>query len=476
VNYQETLDYLRQLGHEVLNADYRLGRIERLLSELGQPQQAYPSLIIAGTNGKGSVAAMMDSMLRQAGLHAGLYTSPHLVNVCERIKVAGRDISPGVLADHATLVLEAGRRLLTREEITSLPTFFEHVTAAGFSYFRQQRIDLAVLEVGLGGRLDATNTASSCLAVLTQIDFDHEQILGSTLEAIAAEKAAVIKPGATAVIAPQRPEVAEVIQQHCQGCRAAPRFVLDDPTQVRIHDIETDGHITFSYRSRERVYDQIRLALRGYHQIENAVVAIEAAEVLRQGGYPITSEAIIEGLQQVAWPGRLEWLGERDEEERPPGSSETGASPHARTPAPPRPVILLDGAHNPAGARALRRYLEDFGRPPLTLVFGAMRDKRIEDMAATLFPLAQQVILTRVQDKRAADLKRLSQVAAAYGNVRLAATVEEALGHAMAITPAEGMVCITGSLYLVGAVKEIWPAFTLRPSALSLQSKKQIGV
>lgn len=468
MNYQETLDYLCQLGHEVLNADYRLGRMERLLGELGQPQYAYPSLIIAGTNGKGSVAAMMDSMLRQAGVRAGLYTSPHLVSVCERIKVAGQDISPDAFADHATLVLEAGRRLLARGEITSLPTFFEHVTAAGFSYFRQQRIDLAVLEVGLGGRLDATNTASSCLAVLTPIDFDHEKILGATLAEIAAEKAAVIKPGATAVIAPQRPEVAEVIQQHCQRSRATPRFILDDPTQVWIHDLEPDGRITFSYRSRERVYEQIRLALRGYHQIENAVVAIEAAEGLRRCGYPITSEAIIEGLQQVAWPGRLEWLGERDEEQWPPGPGETGASP--------RPIILLDGAHNPAGARALRRYLEDFGRPPLTLVFGAMRDKRIADMAATLFPLAQQVILTRVPDERAADLERLSQVAAAYGHVRLAATVEEALGQAMALTPSEGMVCIAGSLYLVGAVKEIWPAFALQPSALSLQSRKQIGV
>jgi dihydrofolate synthase/folylpolyglutamate synthase len=475
VNYQETLDYLYQLGHEVLNADYRLGRIERLLGELGEPQQAYPSLIIAGTNGKGSVAAMMDSILRRAGLRPGLYTSPHLVSVCERIKVAGQDITPEAFAEQATMVLEAGRRLLTRGDITSLPTFFEHVTAAGFTYFRQQQVDLAVLEVGLGGRLDATNTASSFLAVLTQIDFDHEKILGSTLEAIAAEKAAVIKPGATAVIAPQRPEVAEVIQQRCQECRATPRFVLSDPTQVWIHDIEKDGRITFSYRSGARVYEHIRLALRGYHQVENAVVAIEAAEALQACGYPITPQAIIEGLQQVVWPGRLEVLNETDEE-GPSDPDETGFPPPLRSLAPLLPRLLLDGAHNPAGARALRRYLEDFGRQPLTLVFGAMRDKRIEDMAATLFPLAQPVFLTRVQDERAADLDRLTQVAAAYENVRLAATVEDALSQAIAVTPSEGMICIAGSLYLVGAVKEIWPTLSLQPSAFSLQPEKQIGV
>lgn len=460
MNYQETLAYLDQLGHEVLNADYRLGRIERLLDELGQPQRAYPSLIIAGTNGKGSVAAMLDSIVRHAGLRSGLYTSPHLVSVCERIKVDGQDIAPEAFADHATMVREASRRLLARGDIASLPTFFEQVTAIGFSYFRQQHIDLAVLEVGLGGRLDATNMAPSFLAVLTPIDFDHEEILGSTLQQIAREKAAVIKPGATAVIAPQRPEAAQVIEHRCREHRATPRFILSDPTQVWIEGQEREGRLTFSYRSRRRVYRRIRLALPGYHQVENAVLAIEAAEVLEQAGYPVSTRAIIEGLQTVVWPGRLEWLDDVAEPEpRPakwPSPLDSPASP------PPRPPILLDGAHNPAGTRALRQYLDEFGRQPLTLVFGAMRDKRIEDMAAILFPIASQVILTRVRDERAADLERLHHVAAAYESVHLAQTVEVALRRALALTPPEGMICVTGSLYLVGAVKEIWPTLSLQ--------------
>ncbi|MBI3951940.1 MAG: bifunctional folylpolyglutamate synthase/dihydrofolate synthase [Acidobacteria bacterium] len=453
MNYHETVDYLYHLGHEVLAADYRLGRIERLLVELDQPQEAYPSIIIAGTNGKGSVAAMMDSILRQAGLRTGLYTSPHLVSPCERIKVGGKEIASEAFADHATRILEASARLITGGAIKSMPTFFEHVTATGFSYFRQQQVDLAVLEVGLGGRLDAANTASSFLAILTQIDFDHEKILGSTLGEIAAEKAAIIKPGATAVVAPQREEVANVIRQHCQQQGLTPRFVLRDPTQVWIQHITADGRVTFSFGSGERVYENIRLALRGYHQIENAVVAIEAAEELRRYGYPITTEAIIEGLQTVVWPGRLESLGGWGEQEW----RLDGSLSHPVTPSPRHPVIVLDGAHNPAGANALRRYLEDFRRRPLTLVFGAMRDKRIQDMAAALFPLAQQVILTRVQDERSAELGLLKRVAAGYGDVRLTESVEEAMRQALMLTPAEGMICVTGSLYLVGAVKQCWP-------------------
>jgi dihydrofolate synthase/folylpolyglutamate synthase len=463
VNYQETLDYLSHLGHEVLAADYRLGRIERLLAELGEPQRSYPSILIAGTNGKGSVAAMIDSILRQADLQAGLYTSPHLVSIRERIKVGGREISPGAFADHATQVLEAGRRLLGRGQIQSMPTFFEHVTATGFSYFREQRIDLAVLEVGLGGRLDATNTAPSCLAVITQIDFDHEKILGSSLEEIAAEKAAIIKPGtAAAVIAPQRPEVTRIIEQQSRQCHVSPRFVLSDPTPVWIQEIEKDGRLTFSYRSRERVYENIRLALRGYHQIENAAVAIEAVEGLRHRGFAVTPPAIIEGLQQVVWPGRLELLGESDEDEFASLPGEADSPPLPVSASPRLPTVLLDGAHNPAGANSLRRYLEEFGQQPLTLIFGAMRDKRIEEMAAALFPLAAQVILTRVQDERAADLDLLSRMAVAYENARLTDRVEDALRQAIALTPPPGMICVAGSLYLVGAVKELWPR--IRPN------------
>lgn len=444
MNYQEILNYLYSLGHEVLNADYRMERIRRLLAALDHPQCAYPTILIAGTNGKGSVAAMIESILRQAGWRAGLFTSPHLVNICERIRVAGEMISPQAFAHHATRVHDAAHRLLARRDIPAMPTFFEHVTATGFSYFRDRDVDLAVIEVGLGGRLDATNTMVPLVAVLTGIDFDHEKILGSTLEAIAAEKAAIVKPGTIAVTAPQRPETISVIEKRCRECGVMLRRAADDPSRLRIRARSSDGRFTFSYRSHRRVYENIRLALPGRHQIENALVAIEVAEALCDRGYLLPPRAIVEGLQTVSWPGRLEWLRHQ------------GVSPDGRSKHPPLPAVLLDGAHNLAGVRALSHYLKDFARRPLTLLFSAMRDKRIEEMAAMLFPLADRVILTRINDPRAAESARLSELARAHGHARLIEPIRSAFRHALAITPPEAMIGVTGSLYLVGAVREMW--------------------
>jgi dihydrofolate synthase/folylpolyglutamate synthase len=454
VNYQQTLDYLNHLGHEFLSAHYGLEKVSRLLGEINNPHTAYPSIIIAGTNGKGSVAAMIDAILRRAGLRTGLYTSPHLVSIRERIKVAGQEISPEAFAAHATRVLETAEHLRARGEIASLPTYFEHVTATGFSYFREQAIDLAVLEVGLGGRLDATNIVQPLVAVITAIDFDHEHILGSTLAAIAAEKAAVIKPGALAVTSRQQPEAAQVILRRCQECRVTPVIAWGEVGRLRIQDITPDGRFTFGFRGSEGVYENVRLTLRGYHQLENAAVAIEAAEALRRCGFSIPSEAISDGLETVQWPGRLELLPSAPG----PQPSALGLSPRpsALGPRPSAgPTILLDGAHNLAGAKTLRWYLTDFGRRPLTLIFGAMRDKRIEEMADELFPLAETVILTRVQDERAADHERLRRLAA-YPNVILTETVSEALDRGLNLTPPGGLICVTGSLYLVGAVKQWW--------------------
>jgi len=444
VNYQEILDYLYSLGHEVLNADYRMERIRRLLAALEHPERAYPIILIAGTNGKGSVAAMIESILRRAGWRAGLFTSPHLVNICERIRIAGEMIPRRAFARYATRVHDIARHLLMREEIPTMPTFFEHVTAAGFSYFRDRGVDLAVIEVGLGGRLDATNTTAPLIAVLTGIDFDHEKILGPTLEAIAAEKAAIIKPGTIVVTAPQRPEVLSVIERRCRECGVTFYQAVDDPSRLRIRASSPDGRFAFSYRSRRQVYENVRLALPGRHQIENALVAIEVAEALSDRGYRLPPRAIVEGLQTVSWPGRLEWL-------RHHGSSSDGRSKASLLPA-----VLLDGAHNLAGVRALSSYLRDFARRPLTLLFSAMRDKRIEEMAAMLFPLADRVILTRIDDPRAVEPARLNELAHTYRHARLIEPIRSALSHALAITPPEGMIGVTGSLYLVGAVRAAW--------------------
>lgn len=432
MTYQEALAYLEWLGHEMLRARFGLEKIRRLLAELGDPQTAYPSIIIAGTNGKGSTAAMVEAILRHAGMRTGLYTSPHLVRVEERIRVLGREIASGEFAALATRVRAVSEALLARGEIEARPTYFEFLTAIGFDYFRERGIEIAVLEVGLGGRLDATNVAPPFLSLITSIDIDHEQYLGSTIASIAREKAMIIKPGARAVIARQHPEARAVLFARCRECEVSPVWADE---AVEILGCEPDGRFAFAYRAASGARRSIRLALRGRHQIENALVAIRAAEALRELGYAISDEAIRLGLESVEWPGRLEILG------------------------PSSPVLLLDGAHNMAGARAVRAYLEEFARRPLTLVFGTMRDKRITEMAAELFPLADVLIMTRVPDERAAPLELLLEqtddLRRRLGRPAEAVEpVEAAFDRAWERTPPEGMICVTGSLYLVGEAKK----------------------
>ncbi|MCS7156974.1 MAG: bifunctional folylpolyglutamate synthase/dihydrofolate synthase [Blastocatellia bacterium] len=431
MNYRETLAYLEWLGHETLRARFGLEKIRRLLAELGDPHTAYPSIIIAGTNGKGSTAAMVDAILRQAGLRTGLYTSPHLVRVEERIRVLGREITPEEFAAIATRVRAVSEELLQRGEIEARPTYFEFVTAIGFEYFREKAIEIAVLEVGLGGRLDATNVVPPFLSLVTSIDIDHEQYLGSTIASIAREKAMIIKPGSRVVLSRQHPEAREVLLARCQECQVTPIWAEE---AVEILECEPDGRFAFAYRSASGARRSVRLSLRGRHQIENALVAIRAAEVLRTMGYSIPDDAIGRGLEVVEWPGRLEVVG------------------------PSSPLLVLDGAHNTAGARVVRAYLEEFGRRPLTLVFGTMRDKRIAEMAAALFPLADLLILTRVPDERAAPLELLLEQTAdlrcQLGRPTEAVEpVEVAFDRARERTPPSGMICVTGSLYLVGEAK-----------------------
>jgi dihydrofolate synthase/folylpolyglutamate synthase len=439
VNYRETLAYLDELGHELLRARFGLEKIRRLLAELGDPHTAYPSVIIAGTNGKGSTAAMLEAILRRAGVRVGLYTSPHLVRVEERIRVGGREIAPEELAVLATRVRDVSEALWRRGEILARPTYFEFLTAIGFEYFREKRVEIAVLEVGLGGRLDATNVAPPFLSLITSIDIDHEQYLGSTLAAIAGEKAMVIKPGARAVIARQSPEAREVLRARCQECGVHPVWAEED---VEILGCEPDGRFSFLYRTASGRSVRIRLGLRGRHQIENALVALRAAEILREMGYSISDEALCDGMASVAWPGRLEIVG------------------------PSSPLLLLDGAHNTEGARVVRAYLEEFGRRPLTLVFGTMRDKRIAEMAAELFPLADVILLTRVSDERAAPCEQLLEQTAELRRrldrpIEAVEPVSAALDRAWERTPPEGMIGVTGSLYLVGEAKR-WLARSQR--------------
>jgi dihydrofolate synthase/folylpolyglutamate synthase len=433
-NYDEAVAYLYGLGNEVEAMKLGLVTVSRLLARLDEPHRRFASAIVAGTNGKGSVAAMLDAIARRAGLRTGLYTSPHLVEIVERIRVDGEAVSRERFAAHASRVREAAESLVDEGALGVVPTFFEQVTAIAFLEFAERRVDLAVLEVGMGGRLDATNVVDPLVAAVTPVALDHQRYLGGTLAEIAAEKAAVIKPGAAAVVAHQPPEALEPIIERCLATDVLPRFV----GEAEIHHSE-NGRFTFSYETETARYDRITLGLRGRHQIENALVAIHAAEALRAANVEITRGAILDGLAEVQWPGRLELhLG-----------------------APP---ILLDGAHNVAGAHALRAYVDEFCHCPVTLVFAVMEDKDAEAIARELFPAMRAVVVTRPSNARAADPAKLAERLAERladllpndgGRPFVAATLDEALTWARRVTPRDGLICVAGSLYLVGETKAL---------------------
>lgn len=428
MNFTESLKYLYSLGHEVLAAKYGLESISVLLERLGHPERSFKSVIVAGTNGKGSVAAMIDSIARAAGHNCALFTSPHLVHIQERMRFCGREIAEADFARLASKVRDAGEALVAAGELPSPPTFFEQVTAIALSYFAECKTALAVLEVGLGGRLDATNAAERIVSVVTSIDFDHQNILGDTIEAIAAEKAAIIVPGARAVIGRQQHQAAaDLLMRRCLEANVLPRFA-NRPVGVAMN---ATGLVTLDYESSHSKYTRVTVGLRGRHQADNAASAIEAAELLNELSFSISREAIIKGLREVNWPGRLELI-----EDRPP--------------------VLLDGAHNPAGADALRSYLDEFWQGPITLVFGAMGDKDIDQMASALFDSARTVVLTRVRDSRAAGNARLGEAALNRArNVIFTETVKQAISWARSVTPPDGLVCVAGSLHLVGEVKRL---------------------
>jgi dihydrofolate synthase/folylpolyglutamate synthase len=428
MDFNQSVAYLYSLGHEFLAAKYGLEGIRLLLERLGSPEQRYPSVILAGTNGKGSVAAMLESIARTAGLRTGLYTSPHLIRINERIRLGSRDIDEPAFARLANRVREAAEELLADRKLQTVPTFFEQITAIALTWFEEQKVELAILEVGLGGRLDSTNVVEPVLAVITTVDLDHQQILGDTIGQITHEKAAVIKPGSRAVIGRQRYDAAtNVLMRRCLEVNVLPVFA-NEPANVSANET---GRLSFEYESTKSNYGAVTLGLRGRHQTQNAAAAIEAAETLAEIGFGINRESIIKGLRNAIWPGRLEWVDDR-------------------------PPILLDGAHNVGGARALRAYLDEFWRREVTLIFGAMSDKDIDGMARALFGAARTIVLTSVADPRGAGSSRLAQAAlGTSNNVVFTESVQQALSWARSMTSPEGLICVAGSLYLVGAVKRL---------------------
>ena len=408
MSFDEALSYLLSLGHETLTIKLGLANTETLLSALSNPHESFPAVQIAGTNGKGSTAVTLDSICRAAGIRAGLFTSPHLISITERIKINGEQISEADFARLTDQVKATAEELVKQGRLETLPTFFEHVTAVALLAFREAKVELAILETGLGGRLDSTTAAGAEIVAITPIAKDHDEYLGHSLAEIAAEKAAIIRPGVTAIVASQKEDALEVILGRCEAVGVAPRFI--EPGR----------------------YENISTGLRGRHQIENVSTAIALAEALRERGFAISHAAIIRGVETVTHPGRLElWTGQ--------------------------PAILFDGAHNPAAALALRYYLDEFIKQPITMIFGAMRDKALLGMASTLFPKANELILTKLDNPRAATIEMLmAAVPENFDKARVlqALSVAEALQLAREVTPPDGLVCVTGSLYLVGAVQQ----------------------
>lgn len=481
---------------------------KRLFQALGNPHEKYLKIQVAGTNGKGSTCAFLDSICRQANIKTGLYTSPHLVSITERIKIEGEEISEEDFARYATIVrnviedrenivrdkqnTDGVKQNLTRDEQNLgvdeensivveenpieveentvavkenlivvkenlivveenlglveentvrvkentivveqnpiavkenqiIPTFFEQITAIALLAFAEKGVELAILETGLGGRLDATTAARAEIVAITPIDYDHQQYLGETLTEIASEKVAIIRKDTKVVVAPQKREAERVIKGKCREVGVEPIWATTEITS-KVVDESAYKIVSTSFKTQKMSYPNLILGLAGEHQTQNAAVAIGLAEILQEYNFKITQDDIWTGLETATHAGRLEYYQ----------------------------GILFDGAHNIAGAKALRKYLEEFVSQPITLIFGAMKDKQIEEITKIIFPLADKIILTKPDNPRSAVPEELAKLT--NQEVFLTANISQALSLAKEFP--NNLICVTGSLYLVGEAKK----------------------
>ena len=429
--YAQSLDYL--YGLQKFGMIFGLTQVRKILEAIGNPQEEIPAIHIGGTNGKGSTAAMIASVLQKEGYRVGLYSSPHLNRFTERIKVNGQEIE-----DREVAALTAWIKKTVEALRLSGPfTFFDFTTAMALAVFSQKRVDLAVLEVGLGGRLDSTNVINPLLSVITNVARDHEEILGKSLLKIAREKAGIIKLGRPLITAATQPGIIQLFSKLCLE-QKAPFFRVRQAGQGgqagKDFRYQPAGKRSFHYEGLRRKLWSVDPGLDGAHQFVNAAVALGALEVLEDMGYPVSTEAMIEGLGEVKWPGRLEMV-----------------SSH--------PGILLDGAHNPAAATILREALgKEFSFNRLTLVMGIMKDKDVRSILKTLAPLANHLILSRPRTERAcAPAEMLAMLRCQGGRWSKKAEVVEELPQAiergLAVTGKRDLLCITGSLYTVGEAR-----------------------
>jgi len=399
-------------------------------------------VLIAGTNGKGSIAATLASILQASGLRTGLYTSPHLVRINERIRINGETIDDEKFALVHDMVERTAERLIEDHELLWHPSFFEMLTAMAFEHFATSRLDIAVREVGMGGRLDATNVVDPRVSVITDISPDHEKFLGNTIAEIAREKAGVIRPGGVVVTLPQTPAANDVIgnailDQNAIAVSAVPYVPPVSPAAPSYLAAETRDAKIFSRYPLQILGKQILVEtpLLGRHQLRNVALAIAAAEELSKQGFPVTAESVEQGIRETRWPGRFQVV---------PATDST-------------PEYVFDVAHNPAGAWALRSTLSNcYENRRLIFVFGAMRDKAIAEMCEILFPLAERVIATQAGNPRSATPQEIRDAASRMQqDIELSSDVPSALERAREIVAKDGVVVITGSIYVVGEAMRV---------------------
>jgi dihydrofolate synthase/folylpolyglutamate synthase len=438
MNYEAAVRYLLTLGRELATptqaaaAKFDLENIIVLAERLGRPDHAYPSAHIAGTNGKGSTAAFLESILRHAGFRTGLNTSPHLERINERIRINDEEISDETFAVTLTRIQSLIEELLAAQKLRAHPTYFECVTAMAFVCFAHECVEFGVFEVGLGGRLDATNILSPVVTLITRIDFDHENFLGHSLKEIAGEKAGILKPEVPVILAGQRPEARDVILARAKQLKCP---VLEPAQLFRIEQESMQNGFSRAHVTEISSGDRFEIApsLPGHFQLENALSAFAAARYLQQRGFRISNEAITQGLGNTVWPGRLEKLQSH-------------------------PDVYLDGAHNPGAARELAHFLEqNFAGRKIWLLYGALRDKAVDEVAGQLFSLAAEVIFTEPRTSRAISAPRLAEIAAHHArSFTVVSSAEQALDQALSQAGPDDAIFITGSLYLVGQLRHYW--------------------
>ena len=472
MSYETAIARMYALGHELANTPsnkFDLAHMRVLLAALDNPERRFPVVLIAGTNGKGSTAATLASILQAAGLRTGLYTSPHLVRINERIRLNSTEIPDDEFALVHDLVDRTAERLVGEGELPWHPSFFEMLTAMAFEYFSRRKVDLAVLEVGMGGRLDATNVVEPRVSIITDISLDHQKFLGNTVTEIAREKVGIIRPGGVVVTLPQQPQANDVIgntilELGAKAVNAVPYVPPVSPASKQYLDWGEEVNPTQSAAERRQsaaqgaspgnnsetpqapegrkkpvsryplqVMDKeilVETPLIGRHQLRNVALAIAAAEELSKQGFAISTDAIERGIRETRWPGRFQVIPAQD------GS----------------PEYVMDVAHNPDGAWALRSTLSAaYGDRPFTLIFGAMQDKDIRQVAEILFSIAERVIATRADNPRAASPQQIREAAGRISvEIEDANSVSSALTRAKTLAGTGGLVVVTGSIYIVG--------------------------